>query len=80
MAGDAGLTAQISMYIFFADPHPPWERGSNENTNGLLRRYLLKGRSLSDCTTTTSTPSPSTSMTGPKRRSTTPPQTKPSTA
>lgn len=47
MAQHERLAAETGMRIFFADPHAPWQRGSNENTNGLLRQYYPKGMSLS---------------------------------
>ena len=47
MAQHEQLALSTGMRIFFADPHSPWQRGSNENTNGLLRQYFPKGMSLS---------------------------------
>jgi IS30 family transposase len=46
MAAHRALEARLGLEVYFADPHSPWQRGSCENTNGLLRQYLPKGSDL----------------------------------
>ena len=46
--GPSALLARHDVKVYFCDPQQPWQRGSNENTNGLLRQYFPKGMDLSD--------------------------------
>jgi len=46
MAGRLQITAATEMSVYFCEPRSPWQRGMNENTNGLLQDYSPKGTNL----------------------------------
>ena len=46
MAEHRRFSVETGLPVYFCDPRSPWQRGSNENTNGLLRQYFPKGKSL----------------------------------
>jgi hypothetical protein len=64
MAQHAQLRLDTGLEVYFCDPHSPWQRGTNENTNGLLRQYFPRAPTWPGTAAATSTPWPSRSTLG----------------
>jgi IS30 family transposase len=61
------FTIATDVQVYFCDPQRPWQRGSNENTNGLLRRYFPHGMDLTRSARPASTPLRANSTPGPRQ-------------
>ena len=80
MSAHAEFKVETGIPVYFADPHSPWQRGTNENTNGLLRQYFPKGTDLSRWSAEEIEAVAITLNTGPARHSAGRPQPKHSTS